>query len=194
MHFLPTGVIRVSSRPFSEFVSIGVNLFRGFFKRFRLDKCGALLRAERGVRIYHRDCDMVLGRKVFLHRYVKLSGYGTQASRAKLVIGDGVAIGDRTEIHAGERVEIGSGSLIAWDCTILDRDYHKFGGEREQTAPVIIGERVWIGCHALILKGVTIGDGAVIAAGSVVTKDVPPGVLVGGNPARVLKEGVVWRE
>ena len=55
---------------------------------------------------------------------------------------------------------------IAWDCNILDRDYHGTDGV-EKKAPVYIGNRVWIGCRVIILKGVTVGDGAVIAAGSV---------------------------
>ena len=55
-------------------------------------------------------------------------------------------------------------------------------------APIRIGNDVWIGMRSIILKGVTIGDGAVIAAGSVVTRDVPAGTLYGGNPARFIKE------
>lgn len=91
-------------------------------------------------------------------------------------------------------MKIGDGTLIAWDCCIMDRDYHKFESETEVTRPVVIGKRVWIGCNVLIMKGVTVGDGAVIAAGSVVTKDVPAAALVGGNPARILKENVTWSE
>ncbi|NVO02172.1 MAG: hypothetical protein HXX09_05670 [Bacteroidetes bacterium] len=56
------------------------------------------------------------------------------------------------------------------------------------TAPIIINDFVWINFNAIILKGVTIGEGAIIAAGAVVTKDVPPFTLVGGNPARVIKQ------
>ena len=59
--------------------------------------------------------------------------------------------------------------------------------------PITIGENVWIGCRALILKGVTIGDGAVVAAGAVVTKDVPANCVVAGNPAKIIKENVVWQ-
>jgi acetyltransferase-like isoleucine patch superfamily enzyme len=68
------------------------------------------------------------------------------------------------------------------------------GTPRRRTAPVRIGDGVWVGSGATILAGVTVGDGAVIAAASVVTKDVPPGVLVAGNPARVIRRDVTWRQ
>ena len=54
--------------------------------------------------------------------------------------------------------------------------------------PIIIHSNVWIGMNCIILKGVTIGQGAIVAAGSVITKDVPPWTIVGGNPARAIKE------
>lgn len=182
------------SRPIGEYFTIAQALFRGMFYRLRTDSCGKLLRVEKGVRIIHRNCDIKLGNKVNIHRYVKLSGFGNAHAKSRLIIGDGVAIGDRTEIHAGNSVTIGNGTLIAWDCCIMDRDYHKLGGDTEKTAPVVIGNHVWIGCNVLVMKGVTIGDGAVIAAGSVVTKDVPAGALVGGNPAKIIKDHVEWAE
>ena len=54
--------------------------------------------------------------------------------------------------------------------------------------PIVIGNNVWIGSHATVTPGVTIGDGAIVAAGAVVTKDVPTGVVVGGVPAKIIKE------
>ena len=59
-------------------------------------------------------------------------------------------------------------------------------------APVVIGDRVWVGTRAVILKGVSIGDGAVVAAGAVVTSDVPAGAVVGGVPARVIGRADSW--
>ena len=103
-----------------------------------------------------------------------------------------MAIGDRTEKHVGKDVTIGNGTLISWDCCIMDRDYHAIR-EKEVMKSIHIGNRVWIGCKAIIFKGVTIGDGAVVAAGAVVTKDVPANSDVAGNPAKVIKENINWK-
>jgi acetyltransferase-like isoleucine patch superfamily enzyme len=123
---------------------------------------------------------------------VKLSCVGRPARAARLKIGSHCSIGDRTEIHCGESVTIGDRVIIGWDCNILDRDYHSVHGTEEQTASVHIGNRVWIGCRCIILKGVNIGEGAVVAAGSVVTKDVPARALVAGNPAQVKTAVAGW--
>ncbi|HEY5960222.1 MAG TPA: DapH/DapD/GlmU-related protein, partial [Polyangiaceae bacterium] len=62
------------------------------------------------------------------------------------------------------------------------------GWELSESSPITVGDAVWIGTNSTILKGVTIGDGAIVAKASVVTKDVPPFSIVAGNPARVVKE------
>ncbi len=74
----------------------------------------------------------------------------------------------------------------------MDRDYHKIDGVAEGCAPIRIGDNVWIGCQATIMKGVTIAPGAVVAACSVVTHDVPPRAVVAGNPAQVVRDEVHW--
>lgn len=127
-----------------------------------------------------------------LYSGVKLSATGEPGRIASLTLGDQVHVGTNTEIHCAESVTIGSGSRIAWDVNIFDLDYHKLDGDVVCRAPITIGERVWIGCRVIVTKGVTIGDRAVVAAGSVVTRDVPPAALAGGNAARVLREGVTW--
>ncbi|MDO4563737.1 MAG: acyltransferase [Clostridia bacterium] len=167
-------------------------VIRGLLCRASFSDCGSLLRRERAVRILKKRGKIFLGSRVLLHRYVKISAWGTEKD-ASIKIGDRVYIGDRTEIHAGESVTIGDGCNISWDCVIMDRDYHAFMSESEITAPVEIKNNVWIGCRSIILKGVTIGEGAVVAAGSVVTKDVPAHALAAGNPARVVKENVEWK-
>jgi len=125
---------------------------------------------------------------------VKLSCVGrSKDDPAKIQIGHRCSIGDRTEIHAGKNVSIGNEVIIAWDCVVMDRDYHSTANGLEIGKPVIIENRVWIGCRSMLLKGITIGEGAVIAAGSVITKDVPPYTLVAGNPAKEIKKVKGWR-
>jgi acetyltransferase-like isoleucine patch superfamily enzyme len=122
------------------------------------------------------------------------------------------AVGDFTLLNgalvmADERIEIGSHCLISWNVGIADSDFHPlepaqrlidaqavapFYKDRPprpklETRPVKIADNVWIGMNAIILKGVTIGENSVVAAGAVVVKSVPPNTVVAGNPAVVVK-------
>lgn len=111
---------------------------------------------------------------------------------ATLKLGTGFFNND-VKIGCFNNIEIGDGVVISEDVVIRDTDNHKMiYDEYENTKPIKIGNHVWIGLKATILKGVTIGDGAIIAAGSVVTKAVPANTLVGGVPAKVLKTNVSW--
>lgn len=89
-------------------------------------------------------------------------------------------------------IEIGDDCGIGDNVTICDSNHHSIDGKCP-CAPVKIGNHVWICSNATILPGVTIGDGAVIAAGAVVNKDVPAHSLVGGVPAKVLKTEIEWK-
>ena len=111
-------------------------------------------------------------------------------------------------VMAEERIEIGSHCLISWNVGIADSDFHPLAPAQRiidaqavapffkdrpprpeiHTAPVIISDNVWIGMNAVILKGVTIGENSVVAAGAVVTKTVPANVVVAGNPAVITKQ------
>ncbi len=124
-----------------------------------------------------------------------------------------VTIGDFSLINgallmADEHIEIGQHVLISWNVGIADSDFHPIDAAQRRidtmalapfykdrparpplkTAPVIIKDNVWIGMNAVILKGVTIGENSVVAAGAVVSKSVPPNVVVAGNPAVIVKE------
>lgn len=97
-------------------------------------------------------------------------------------------------IDCFEHISIGKGTYISKQVYIRDSDNHDIEYEGyKKSAPIIIGEHCWIGMRATILKGVTIGDGAIIAAGSLVNKDVPANSLVAGVPAKVIKENVKWK-
>jgi acetyltransferase-like isoleucine patch superfamily enzyme len=126
-------------------------------------------------------------------------------SGGQISIGDLVYIGDDVIISAQHSIEIGELTLLAHGVQIFDNDSHPADAdEREahfkailglqsavayriESAPVKIGRRCWIGFNSAIMKGVTIGDDSIVAAGSMVTKDVPAGVIVAGNPARIVK-------
>lgn len=110
--------------------------------------------------------------------------------------GKNLKIGKRVFINAGCKfqdqggITIGDDVLVGHNCVIATLN-HAMEPERRADmvpAPVRIGDRVWIGANVTILQGVTIGEGAVIAAGAVVNKDVPPRTVVGGIPAKILKE------
>jgi acetyltransferase-like isoleucine patch superfamily enzyme len=119
---------------------------------------------------------------------------------AQLVIGDDCALSGTT-VCAAQSVTIGQRCLFGADSIVTDTDFHplepqgRWSAPIEQAArrPVRIGSDVFVGARAIVLKGVTIGDGAVVAAGAVVTRDVPAGAVVAGNPARQLRGGQVNR-
>ena len=112
---------------------------------------------------------------------------------AKLEIKSGY-INSGAKIYCYEKIVIGDDVRIADEVIIRDSDNHELLKEGyKKSAPITIGNHVWIGMRAIILKGVTIGDGAVIGAGAIVTKDVPPHTVVVGTPARCLMENIEWK-
>ncbi len=122
---------------------------------------------------------------------------GFDVGEAEIIIGDRAQINYRNIISAAGSVRIGEDTLIAGEVAIFDNPSHPLDPEArragghfaaEEVRPVVIGRNVWIGLRAIILRGVTIGDNSVVAAGSVVTKPVPPNTLVAGNPARPIRE------
>lgn len=123
---------------------------------------------------------------------------------AEVLVGSHTHIGANTIISCAEKIFIGNDVLISFDVFITDHDSHSLfydkrkhdvqkwmNGDKDWShvpiRPITIGDKSWIGARAIILKGISIGEGAVVAAGSVVTRDVLPWILVGGNPARQIR-------
>ena len=129
-----------------------------------------------------------------------------------------ITIGDRTFIGGGtfictKKIEIGNDVMFSWGCTVVDNNSHsskwserkndvldwkkgidenKIGKYKDwsnvKEQEVIIRDKAWIGFNSIILKGVTIGEGSIVGAGSVVTKDVPDWTIVAGNPAKIIRQ------
>ena len=137
-----------------------------------------------------------------------------ESSEGNIKIGDNVHIGQANFI-CRKSIEVGNDVTMAWGITIYDHDSHSIYWDYRKndnnqcyndflnyrgnnvfnkdwtnvkSKPIVIGDKVWIGFDVTILKGVKVGEGAVIAAKSVVTKDVPAWSVVAGNPAKVVKE------
>ncbi|HEX5184736.1 MAG TPA: acyltransferase [Allosphingosinicella sp.] len=139
---------------------------------------------DRGVRILVTDgARLSIGPDGFLG-----GGVAIVARFGTIDIGPRAFCGQGTIIAAQERISIGSDVLIAEYVTIRDQDHDVLRkGEEFRTAPIVIGDRVWIGAKATITRGVSIGDGAVIGANAVVTRDVPANSVAAGVPAKVIR-------
>ena len=148
----------------------------------------------------HRDSQMHFGDGFQLRSTIRSNPLGadhpvilcTWQVGAILKIGENFAMTGGS-IIAAEKVIIGDNVSVGANTVIMDTDFHPLDADARRldstsakTAPILIEDDVFIGMNCLILKGVTLGKGSVIGAGSVVTKDVPPFAIVAGNPARVI--------
>lgn len=148
----------------------------------------------------HSDQDRIrIGERSVLRCMIR------QEAQGRVNIGSYVYAGDNTIIHSTSEITIGDHTLIAHNVNILDNDTHPIDAEQRvahfqqllglkptkrfqiDRAPVKIGKRCWIGVNSVIMKGVEIGDETIVAAGSVVAKSLPAGVLAGGVPAESIK-------
>ena len=149
----------------------------------------------------HRGSQMRLGPYLHLRSSARSNPLGanrpvilaTWRAGAVLQIGERFSMTGGT-ICAAERIIIGNGVTVGANTTIVDTDFHPVDPEQRRlypneaaTKPIVIEDDVFIGMQCLILKGVTLGQGCVVGAGSVVTRSIPPRVICAGNPARVIR-------
>jgi acetyltransferase-like isoleucine patch superfamily enzyme len=175
------GLIRLLERlregiPLSAF-------WRGLLLRRHFRRAGLILCLPGGPRPIVRNLggDIVAESCTF-ETGVRLEVYGG----ATLFIGKGTYLNRNVHIVVAESVLIGRDVKVGWDVEIMDTDLHGHSGRPARAKPVVIEDEVWIGCRAMILKGVRVGKGAIIAAGAIVTKDVPPLAVVAGPSASVI--------
>jgi acetyltransferase-like isoleucine patch superfamily enzyme len=143
-------------------------------------------------------CTLTVGNNSIVHATLAF-----ERPKAKISIGEESFIG-RSHLVSASEIVVGDHVLISWGVSIVDHNSHSLvyseragdvldwqRGKKDwsivNTKPICIGNKAWIGFNAIILKGVTIGEGAIVGAGSVVTKDVPAWTIVGGNPAKVIR-------
>jgi acetyltransferase-like isoleucine patch superfamily enzyme len=146
-----------------------------------------------------RRCSLAIGSGCLVRAHVVF-----EKENARLCVGERTFIGTGL-ISIAQAVEIGSDVMISWGVTIADHNAHSLRfSERQRDvelwrsglknwaavkiAGVKIHDKAWIGFNAILLKGVTIGEGAIVGAGAVVTRDVPAYTIVAGNPARIIRE------
>lgn len=152
---------------------------------WRFESAGRRCGLEAGVR-FLGPVSVVCGDRVTFRKGVTIGGSGT------LVVGSSTTINEDVIIGCTRSVTIGSNCMIAPRAYILDVDHRyesrllPISQQGYESSPVTIGDDVWIGAYAVVLRGVTIGRGAIVAAHAVVNRDVPEYAIVGGVPARVI--------
>jgi maltose O-acetyltransferase len=150
-------------------------------------RVAARTRIARGC-VVHRPWCVAIGRRCqFEHNvYIK-----PVKDSARIQLGDDVFIGFNGEFDISESLYIGNGALIAPGCFITDHVHGNaaaktIASQRCVSKPVRIEDDVWLGAHAIVLPGVTVGRGAIVGAGAVVTQNVAPMTIVAGVPARLI--------
>lgn len=165
-----------------------------------LDFCGPGAEIRGTIEKRHPQSYISVGEKSRIDGYVV-----TELATSRVSIGKNTLVGPNTIIDCVSKVTIGDNVLISYECVFSDSDNHSLSYSKRKndlenwrlgqqdwtavnTAPILVNRGAWIGARAIILKGVTIGEGAVVGMGSVVTRDVPPFTVVAGNPAKEIRK------
>jgi acetyltransferase-like isoleucine patch superfamily enzyme len=126
-------------------------------------------------------------------------GHGSKLSvHGRLELGNNFTISAESQVIADEHIVFGDDVLMSWDVLVMDTDKHVVYDENNVcTNPptaITIGNRVWIGCRSLILKGVRVADGCIVAAGTVLSNSFDEEKsVIGASPNRILKRGITWK-
>jgi len=171
-------------------------------EKYCVNNGGIIRSTSRIINISNKQENIIIGGKTIIDGELLIFNYG-----GKIVIGENTYIGKGTRIWSGDSINIGNNVLISHNVNIIDTNSHELDSiERTErykqlisegypidkgsiiTSPIIIEDYAWISFNTIILKGVKIGKGAIVGAGAIVTKDVPPFTLVAGDPAKVIKK------
>ncbi|MFD0618977.1 acetyltransferase [Paenibacillus sp. GCM10027629] len=153
---------------------------------FKTNAVGRLGRITGRLTIKNRG-EFVVGKNVSFHSKPFQSSI-TVSKQATLLVGDNVFFNYGLDIGCTKSIRIGSNTIIGPMVNMIDTNFHPVDvNDRSESKDIVISENVWIGRGVLILPGVTIGRNSVIAAGSVVTRDIPSNVMAGGTPAKVIR-------
>lgn len=177
-----------------------VILYSGYIGA-KFKKCGRHFSVKPCMSILSGPEYMELGDNVWIGKGVQILAVAKSSSgqtfTPRIILGHNTSIGDYSHITCVNEIRFGNNILLGKSVTITDNshgaslpeliDIPPIKRPLDSKGPVIIEDNVWIGEKATILPGVHIGYGAIIGAGSVVTKDVPPRAVIGGNPARIIK-------
>lgn len=167
-----------------------LNKVRFFFAKNKLGDCGVDVWIDKNVEFLRYKHNLFIGDNVAIKEGTRICACN---SSAKIFIGKNTTIGYHNFFFASKNIKIGDNCLIAPFVYIVDSNHEikkdrLINQQQNTTGEIIIGDDVWIASNTSILKGVTIGQGAVIAANSVVNKDVPDFEIWGGSPAKKIGE------
>ncbi|MDX2302979.1 MAG: acyltransferase [Microscillaceae bacterium] len=172
---------------FFRLMYLGINFVQSRFYLRKVSKLGSFVFTRRRPTVINKGY-LELGNMVRIWSNINHTRLSVHRG-GKLIIGEHTFV-NGPMISASSEVRIGKNCLIGPQTIIMDSDFHGIGDTESQegeSAPIIIEDRVWLGTRTMVLKGVHIGEGAIVAAGAVVTKDVPAYCVVAGVPAKVVK-------
>ncbi len=164
------------------------SIFYYLFSKLFFKKIGKNCRFEGWIDVPQRGGIIELGDNVRVCKFVEF----TVTKNSKFIIGNNTSIGRGTLISTHQYIEIGSDVMIAEYVCIHDNN-HNFdnlnaliANQGFKVSPIMIGNGCWIGAHAIILQGSTLGENCILGAGSILTKKIPKEMVIAGNPAKVL--------